>query len=304
MTMRTSGLRVFAFTGIKFLLCLVFIVCLAPPAWAKASTVVPVPPMAWLLRQLAGDDLEIITLIPPGASPHSYDVTPRQMAQLAEADIFFTLNMPMERQLLARLQTSRPDIEVVDLNQGIAMRYFSEAEQGVEDHEHGHEQHSQEHDLAEPDPHTWLDPHNAQIQAANMARSLRPKVNNLPEKLAILQEKLGRLDSRIKAALAPFQEHSFLVYHPSFGYLAQRYGLKQVAVEMEGKEPTPRRLAGLVEQAKAHGVKVIFVQPQFPRAAVERLAGEIQGAVVSLDPLAYDYINNLDTMVKNLQQGL
>lgn len=285
--------------GLNLLAGMMLIAATALPASAKTVAVVPIAPMAWMLEQLAQDQVQILTLIPPGASPHSYEITPRQMGELAGADIFFTLNLPLERQLLARLQAGRPQLKVIDLNRGIVPRYFTVAEQEFEHHDAEPRHHHDEHAL--PDPHTWLNPLNAIIQAENMAAALPQQVDALS--LQKLRQSLQQLDNRLHTALAPCQGQSFLVYHPSFGYLAQRYGLKQVAVEMEGKEPTPRRLARLVDQARTHGIKIIFVQPQFPQAAVQRLAEEIQGSVLVLDPLAYDYIANLQAMAENLQKG-
>ncbi len=276
-----------------------------PSVWAKTVAVVPIAPMAWLLGQLTNNDEEIITLLPAGASPHSFEVSPQQMVGLAGADIFFTLGLPMEKPIMASLQNIAGNSLLVQLNQGIILRHFTKEEEDFEEHASG----AGETHAHEPvDPHTWLNPQNASTQAANMAVALsriNPAGRALyQERLANLQARLANLDARLMDALSAYRGQSFLVYHPAFGYLAERYGLKQVAVEMEGKEPSARRLLKLVDQARQHGVKIIFVQPQFPKAAANRLAAEINGTVVMLDPLAFDYMANLESIVGNLQKGL
>lgn len=312
-------------SNIFLTMLLSFLLC--APALARTNAIVPVAPMAWLLAQVGGDDVEIQTLVPPGASPHSFEVRPRQMADLATAQLFFTLNMPLETQIQGKLLERSPDLKVVDLNRGITLRYFSHEEEEFEEHHHHADEDMDEHhdadeefgeghqheaeyehsDLGNADPHTWLNPQNAKIQAANMAEALAAlhpeRASFYQANLKVVQDKLSALDNQLSALLAPYKGQSFLVYHPAFGYLADHYGLKQVAVEMEGKEPTPRRLAALIEQARDYGVKIIFVQPQFSKAAVNRLAEELAIKVVVMDPLAYDYPANLEAIIKSLQAG-
>jgi zinc transport system substrate-binding protein len=270
--------------------------CGAAAAQAKPKAIVPIAPMAWLLHEIAGDDLEIITLIPAGFSPHTFEVSPRQMVELSQAGIFFTLNMPPERRLLQKIAANSPSMRVIDLNQGIALHYFDAQEEG----------HGESGAVSEPDPHTWLNPENAIQQAAVMAAALRGfgrEQQRYDHNFEVLAAKLRQLDASLQISLRPFAGQKFLVYHPSFGYLARRYGLRQIALEEEGKEPTPRHLARLLEQARKLGIKIIFTQPQFPRAQAERLAQAIGGKVVTLDPLAYDYLDAMGKIAEQLSEG-
>ena len=295
------------------LLLIISLHCLAFTEPLQPVLVAPIEPMAYLLERVAGQDFTVRVLIPKGGSPHTFEITPRQMVELSGAKACFSLNMPLERSIVARLRAANPAMQVFVLNQNIAMRYFTARESAAENH--GHEIEGRYEDEvedygagAQPDPHTWLDPLNAIIQAENMAKGLS-RLN--PERQAYYQANLHalvndleELDRRLSRALLPYKGQSFLVYHPAFGYLARRYGLEQVAVEMEGKEPTPRALAQTLAMAKSQGIKVVFVQPHFPEAQATLLAEELGGFVVVLDPLAKDYILNLMKIVNDLTAEL
>jgi zinc transport system substrate-binding protein len=119
-----------------------------------------------------------------------------------------------------------------------------------------------------------------------------------------LLEDLNQVHDKIARELAPFKGQEFFVFHPAFGYFAQRYGLKQMPVEIEGKQPTAKQLAQLIDKARKTGVRTIFVQPQFSRTGAERLAKATGATVVPMDPLAKDYLKNLEDMGTALAKGL
>ena len=165
-----------------------------------------------------------------------------------------------------------------------------------------------EHEAGEMDQHTWLDPQLAKIQAKTIADTLiriDPSHKDQYEKnLKGFQADLDAIHEQLKKALAPVKGKSFFVFHPAYGYFGDAYGLKQVPVQIGGKEPTARQLARLIELAKEDGVRVIFVQPQFSKKTAEALAKGIGGAVVPLDDLAPDYLKNLQEMATKLDSAL
>jgi zinc transport system substrate-binding protein len=119
-----------------------------------------------------------------------------------------------------------------------------------------------------------------------------------------VEEDLDRLDARLRESLAPLKGRDFFVYHPAFGYFADAYGLRQIPVEIEGKEPTARQLARLIDRARAEGVRVIFVQPQFSAKSAQAIATAIGGSVIPLDDLAKDYLANLAAMAEKVRGAL
>lgn len=273
----------------------------------KITVFVSIEPIAYFVKRVAGPLVNVDVLVGPGQEPHTFEPTPKLVTKLASAQALFKIGFPFEEELVKKAGSTFGNLKIVDLQQGIKLRKMSEAE---EDHEcdsdsatHGHS-----HEAGSLDPHTWLDPVLAKIQARTIATSL---IELDPDHRAIYEENLKKfetdldeLNSQLKASLAPARGKSFFVFHPAFGYFGDEYGLKQVSVEMEGKEPTARQLSRLIEEAKAQGVKVIFAEPQFPRKIARTLAESIGGAVVLIDDLAPDYLNNLKEVAMSVESAL
>ncbi len=268
----------------------------------RIEVFVSIPPQAAFVERVGGEHVRVGVLVPPGQSPHTFEPTPKQMAQLAGARVFFAIGLPLETRLLEKARAANPGLRVVDTRQGVPLRRMTADEAGPAD-EHGHD-----HAAGEPDPHTWLNPRYAKIQAATICRTLQEmdptRKDEYRKNLEAFQADLDAVDARIAKALAPVKGKELLVFHPAFGYFAEAYGLRQVAVEVEGKEPNARALAALIERAKAGGARVIFVQPQFSPKTAEAVARAIGGVVVPMDALARDYLGNLEEMAAKVLRAL
>jgi len=293
-----------------------------PPARDKVRVFAAIPPQAYLAERIAGPRADVAVLVGPGQSPHTFEPSPQQMARLAEARLFFAVGLPFEKRLLEKAAAVNPNLTVIDTRDGIALRRLAPAERDAHAAEHpaeaaqhaaGAAQHAagaaeRPGEAAEPDPHAWLSPRNARIMAATIARALSAAdpagAADYRANLGALQDDLDRLDAGLAETLAPLKGKSFFVYHPAFGYFADAYGLRQAPVEIEGKEPAARQLAALVRRAKAEGVRVIFVQPQFSARSARALADAVGAAVVPMDPLAKDYIANLAQMAEKIRAAL
>jgi len=277
----------------------------APPASteSKLVTAVSILPQAYLLQRVGGTRVQVLVLVQQGQSAETYEPTAQQMTELATAKAYFQIGMPFERALVEKITSSMPGLHVVDSTEGITLRPM---DPGLG---HGHETEEAEvHHTGAMDPHIWLDPQNAKRMAHTMHRELvrlDPRGSEQYEKnLAALDTDLDQLDQRIARSLAPLQGGAFLVYHPAFGYLADAYGLRQIAIEAEGKEPGPKQMAQIIQQARQMGIKVVFVQPEFPSANAMAIAEQIGGAVVPINPLGGDYIENLSEMASTIRTGL
>jgi zinc transport system substrate-binding protein len=284
----------------------------APGAEAPAQKVrvfVSILPQAYLVDRVGGPYVEAGVLVGPGQSPHTFDPAPRQMVELSRAQLFFTIGWPFEKQLVEKARSLNPNLKIIDMREGVRLRWPSAAEAAADRDEPtpapppGRGAHA-----GQSDPHTWLSPRNARIEAANVCRALAaadPKhAAAYQENLAALDRDLEALDAELARTLAPLKGKTLLVYHPAFGYFADAYGLRQAPVEIEGKEPTARQLAALVDRARADGVRVIFVQPQFSARSAEAVAQAIGGAVVPLDDLSRDYLANLRDMAAKIRTAL
>ena len=288
--------------------------------WLLALTVVPalaaeripisvsIAPQAFFAEKVGGDRISVHVLLPPGRSPATYAPTPAHISQLTRSRLLFRIGVPFETGLLPGIEQTIENLEIVDTRKGITLRNISE-----EAHAHGHEDHGAETTHASHagegyDPHIWLDPLLVKKQAATMRDALVSVdpggAPDYRENCRLFQKELEALDARIREVLAPVKGASLLVFHPSFGYFAEAYGLRQVAVEKAGKSPKGKELARLIKKAKAENVRIVFVQPQFDQHAARKIAAAIDGAVVPLDPLAREYIANMEAMARAVAEAL
>jgi zinc transport system substrate-binding protein len=258
---------------------------------ASLKAFVSIPPQVYFVERIGGGFVGVEELVGPGKSPATYEPTPKQIARLAEADVYFRIGVPFERGFIDKLSDVNPDLEIIDTRKGVSMRFFNNS---------GGRQ--------APDPHIWLDPKLAGIQAGTICKALcqlvPERTGEFRRNLSLFKGDLEEIDRQIAETLAPVKGEPFFVFHPAFGYFGDSYGLRQVAVEVEGKEPGPRRLSKLIERARKENVRIIFVQPQFTRDQAETLARAIGAEVVAMDPLAADYLKNLKTMAEVLRKAL
>jgi zinc transport system substrate-binding protein len=305
--MRNRPVALFILIALLTLVCAGVLAYAEEKPGAKVRVFASILPVAYFVERVGGPDVSVNVLVGPGQDPHSFEPTPKLMAKLAEAKVLFKVGFPFEETLIKKAQSAFKNLQVVDLQQGIKLRAVTEEEEEHEAHESGEES-GHAHEPGEMDPHTWLDPKLAKIQAKTVADTLiqidPARRLNYENNLKAFQADLDSVNDQLSKALAPVKGKSFFVFHPAYGYLGDAYGLKQVAVQVGGKEPTARQLAELIEKAKKEGVRVIFVQPQFSRKSAETLAKEIGGAVVSLDDLAPNYIENLKEMATRLESAL
>lgn len=266
-----------------------------PSTQNTVRVMVGILPQAYFAEQIGGSHVAVTVLLGPGKSAETYEPTPKEVSQLFDADVYFQIGMPFETRLLEKAVSVKADVNIVDTRKGIVLRPFKEET----DHDHAE---------GEADPHIWLDPQLVRIQAKTMANELK----RLDPAHAIDYETnfhrfdsiLNQIDTAIANLLAPCRGASFYVFHPGFGYFADRYGLSQISVESEGKEPGAQTLAVLIERAKKDSVKVIFAQSEFSSKTAEAVAAAISAKVMPLDPLARDYLNNLWHIAQALKEAL
>jgi zinc transport system substrate-binding protein len=282
----------------------------AAEADGRLSVFVSILPQAYFVERVGGDKVQVDVLVRPGESPATYSATPRQMAELSRAVIYFRIGVPFENGLVPKIRESLPGLRIVDTRRGIALRRMkTHLEEIMSDEAPAGGEHDHDHSAEEgDDPHIWLDPMRVKQQAATIREALvvaRPAERDyFEENYRIFARELDDLHQRLTRLLAPVRGREIFVFHPAYGYFAEAYGLRQVAVEMGGKEPGARYLAAFIELARSRRVRVVFVQPQFSRHAAETIARAIDGAVVPLDPLARDYMANMERMALEVEQAL
>jgi zinc transport system substrate-binding protein len=291
---------------IMLLLQRLFFVLLFSLASISAALADPLPilvsimPQQWLAEQVGGSLVSVHVLLDKGQDPHGMQPTPEQVATLFRSKVYFAIGLEFERELLAKIRQSEAKVKVADVSAGIHKIAMTE-------HEHSHFDQEEAHSGG-LDPHIWLDPQNLRQMAVSMAEALAEAD---PANAAVYQQNaqtatkaLTALHEELQTLLAPFKGQTFLVYHPAFGYFAKAYGLRQKAVEIEGKSPSPKQLYDLINKAKQAKAKVIFVQPQFDRKNAETVAKAIGGRVAVLDPMAGNVLENLRFMAKEISAAL
>lgn len=262
---------------------------------------VTVLPQREIVERVGGDVVRVEVLVEPSRSPETYAPTSRQLSALLEADLFVRIGIPFERSLVSRIQELAPQLRVVDGREGLELM---PAPAGHASHHRDGGEHA--HD--DVDPHVWLDPAMVVQQATVVCQALcmldSERCAGFRDNLARYQSELEDLDRRLGTLLEPYRDRSFLVFHPAYGYLARRYHLRQLAVEVDGKDPTPRQLSTLVEKAQAADVRVLFVQPQFAGRGADAAARALGAEVAELDPLAPDLLANLERMARRIAASL
>ncbi len=247
---------------------------------------VSVPPQVYLAEKIGGERVVVEAFVPAGESCESFQPRPGHVRRLAGARVFFATRLPYEAALLPRLGSIYPDLRIVDTLDGLMLRDEACCPHGHHGHGHGH-----------GDPHVWMSPRHALAQAANMRDALvkldPAGAEAYAENYRVLAAEIKALDAELRALLAPFAGRPVYVYHPAFGYFTDAYGLEQVAIEHNGAEPSPARLARLVAEARAQGVRVFFVQPSESTRAAALLADTLGGRTEVLDPMRADWAENI-----------
>jgi zinc transport system substrate-binding protein len=282
---------------------------------------VSILPQKYFVQQIGKERVAVQVMVAPGASPHTYEPKPRQMGDLSRAKLYFAIGVPFENVWLAKIAATNRQMRVVHTDHGIEKLAMAVHRHGAETHGHdqeggSHGEHHQgqagsetdHHEQAGRDPHIWLSPPLVKIQARTVLTALQeidPAHSLFYEaNFDAFATQIDRLDADLKAILADRTGLQFMVFHPSWGYFAQTYGLRQIPIEIEGKAPKPAQLTAVIQRARQRGIRVVFAQPQFATKSAQIVAREIGGQVVLADPLAEDWLANLRSVADKFRMAL
>lgn len=247
---------------------------------------VSIAPLKPIIEGIVGDDYTVKVLVPQGASPETFEPTPKQFIALNESAMIFSIGLlDFEKALLERVHDQS---KIVNLSTGVITIA------GSCSHTH-HGKHCH-HGI---DPHIWCSPKSLTIMASNAYSAISSKISKYKytENYSALTERLTALDQQVTElcnnALLPY----FIIYHPALTYIARDYGLEQVAIEKDGKEPSVRQVAQIIDRARTSGVKRIFYQSEFPQSSVAIFADDIGAEAVEINPLAEDIFTNIPAIV-------
>ncbi len=300
----------------------------------KLNVIVSILPQKAFVEAVGGDLVIVKELIPPGGSPHTYEPTPSDLASVEKADIYFRIgHIQFEKSHVNKFAGLNPYMKIIDTSVNVQLREFEDHEEHgheedhheEEDHEHEDEEHEEEehehvdeeheehedehdHDHTGVDPHIWLSPMQVKKQIDTIYQTLSSvdpaNTENYFNNAQVFKNKLDALHAEIELELKALKTDKLMVFHPAWGYFADEYGLEQIAIEQSGKDPTAKELQHIIEEAKEEEIKVIFIQSQFSKAMAESVAEEVGAVVVSIDPLAEDYISNLRNVATTIAESL
>jgi zinc transport system substrate-binding protein len=304
---------------------LLYIVTINSYAADKPTVFVTIAPQKYFVQQISKNLVDVQVMVEPGADPHTYEPKPQQMVAISRAKLYFAVGIEFEEANLSKITATNPNLKVIHTDHGIEKLAMT-AHHHHEDHEkgehHGEEKHGHEkgehqgeaehdkdhHEHAGLDPHIWLSPPLVKIQARTILAALQeadPVHRSVYEaNFMAFTAQLDQLDADLKKTFAGKTGLQFMVFHPAWGYFAHAYGLKQVPIEIEGKEPKPAQLKELIQHARENKIKVVFVQTQFSSQSAEVVAQEIGGQVAFVDPLAEDWMANLRQVADKFQAAL
>ena len=291
------------FTALVLALSLALTACQGPNMTqshepdGKLQVTVSIPPQAYFVERIAGDQAAVNVMVGPGEEAHTYEPKPDQMKSLSQSQLFFTIGIEYEQTWLPRFRDINPDLAMIDSAQGIARIPLSD--------EHAHDDEDHQEGL---DPHVWLSPANGRILAENILNALG---NASPENKDVFQENyeglladIDALDTSIQSTLQGIKSRRFMVFHPAWGYFADNYNLEQLPIQVGGQDPSASELTELIKIAQDEAIQVIFVQPSFSSANAQAIAAEIGAQVAVVDPLAQDWLGNLQAAAQAFASAL
>lgn len=259
--------------------------------FAKLNIAVSIIPQKNFVEKIAGEKANVFAIVKPGASPHTYEPKPSELKEISQANIYFPIKIDFENAWLEKFATQNRDMKIVEMTKGVNFITMKK-----------HKHHGgKEETIIKPDPHTWTSALNVKIMAKTIYETLIEidAVNKEFYRNNYLNflDEINLTDKKIREILIDVNNNSkFMVFHPAWGYFAREYGLVQFPVEIEGKEPKPKELIKIIEEAKKENIKAIFTQSEFSTKSAQTIADSLNIKVLKETPLAEDWSENLIKM--------
>ena len=259
----------------------------------KAIITVTIEPLRYFTEAIAGENYQVVSMVPKGSSPESYDPTPQQLVNLSKSQAYFRIgHIGFEQAWMKKLEANCPNMKIYDTSKGIDL---------IRDKGHWHGNHFHEGGV---EPHIWNSTQNALIIADNIYQALceldSTHQADYKNRLDRLKQSIQQTDAETRKLLEN-ADSTFLIYHPALSYFARDYGLKQISIEEGGKEPSPAQLKKLIETCRNENVHTIFVQQEFDQRNAQLIAHELGIDIVSINPLSYDWTEEMLRTAKGLK---
>ncbi|MFN2304781.1 MAG: metal ABC transporter solute-binding protein, Zn/Mn family [Anaerolineales bacterium] len=268
------------------------------------NVTVSILPQAFFVESIGGKAVEVNVMVGPGEEAHTYEPSPDQMKSLSTSQIFFTIGVEYETLWVPRFQNINPEMIIVDSIKGITRQISSE----VHTHESQDDEDENVLNSEHFDPHVWLAPDNGKIIAQNILTALSElspqNAQTFNDNYMRLLADIDELDTRIETTLKGIDQRKFMVFHPAWAYFAKQFGLEQISVQIGGQDPSAKEMVEIIRIAREEKIHVIFVQPTFSTADAEAIAREIGAQIAVIDPLARNWIENLERVADSFAASL
>ena len=252
----------------------------------KLNIFVTVIPQIGIVKQIGGQFVDVKALVTTGSCPETFSPSPKQIRGLSDADMFISLGLPFEESWLKKVSGARSETKMMVMSNGIKFRKLEDI-------------HLQQE--GDKDPHIWMSLRNTYIMAQNTAKilsRLMPQNSEyFTQNLKVYENKITTTDNKLKELFKDKKDKNIYVFHPVFGYFADDYGLKQIPIEMEGKEPSAKQIVELMSLFKKNNVKTIFVEPEFSSKSAEAVAKEIGAKTISVSIYNEDIFETMEDFV-------
>lgn len=253
---------------------------------------VSILPQKYFVDRISGGTFEVNVMVPPGASPATYEPTARQMKQLGNSSVYFRIGyIEFEKVWISKIISTNKNLMIFDLSDGVDFIETGIIKHG--DHHHG-----------SIDPHIWMSPQMVKVISKNIYTALS---NLYPQNKAdyhknfkLFIDEVTELDKKIKLSLDSLKNRKFLIFHPALTYFADEYKLEQIPLQLEGKDPSAAHFRKIITYARENDIGLVFIQEQFDAENAKVLAQEIDGKVIQINPLGYDWKNQIKHITRSL----
>jgi zinc transport system substrate-binding protein len=280
----------------------ILILSCAALAQEKITVAVSILPQVEFVKNVGGDHVDILEMVPPNSSPETYEPTPGQMKELSRAKAYFKIgtDLDFELNLMGKMASINSNLVIIDCSKGIEMLTMLDGNMTGEDpsgHEHGLR-----------DPHIWNSLKNARIMVDNIASGLAAvdsiHSTDYLKNADIYKQKLDSLNNEIAAIFKSSSKLSFIVLHPAWGYFARDYNLAEISIEAEGKEPSAADIKNIIKLARTQNLRTVFASPQFNAESAKVVAREIGGTLEYIDPLNGQFLDNMRQTAEKIAASL
>lgn len=242
-----------------------------------------IAPAASMIASIGDSLVSVTTLLPQGNNPENYEPTPQAMQALATSRAYFYMgDLGFERSWIERIHSTQPQLQLIRLDRGL---------QG---HTHSHATGSK---AEVHDPHYWTSLRGLRSMGREIYTSLikldSTHTDYYAQRYGLLQERLTQLEGKLRGLLSDLPSRAFVIYHPSLSEFAEEWGLEQLVVEEDSKDPTPQHIEEIIRRARESGVRVAFIQQEFDSKLIQSIASELGAETITINPLDGDWEKQL-----------